>query len=565
LETAPTVQSSENGHSDFDPEYYFDVSRGTLLLSKFELDFYLATGAEESDIYELGELIRNAEIEINRDVIIPEKNWAQESRQSYIDYGHWLIKIAALPDNLTDSNQSQKNKINETMIQRAYKLGLGPSRDHIMFESRFGSLTQFYIELGENKTSRRYVFKDWSEQDCLDYLSQVTNEIGHFPKLSDLNELAVNDINRPTAESIKLILGYSIVEAANKIGQMHPRSWKIRPNIELLNWGLDYMRANNGVVPTVSIMRKLSKQKLDDRYAPPSPTTTRRRFKKFSNYQKLLKIAYSQLEVQDNYHSEVTPDFNKGSGQNLVDIYKKPNESYYSEADIRFNALTIGADYAHATGGEMLTENNLSFLFSYGLLDYPPDKIFEVFDNINDYQVAVLQSYQKDLEEKRITELHLQNEIELINGNIPPEFLLKYERHKYIDQDSLNKKNNGRKRKTIGVLTNEIVDDEERFIRYAKLLLANRLIPNGDTSMVRRISIAVGLNLETGYILPTYSAEIRKSNTSLSIADVECAALEMGLYDYIYPSIRKRHLNHVLKAANNIKIRKRSSKLATQT
>jgi len=116
---------------------------------------------EDQKIQSLAMLLTNENIAIeghgeNRNKHRP---WPKEL---YIEYGRWLMNLADL---------------DASIITRAHRLGLGPGVEAFSSQKRFGSLTQFFSELGfTNRTPKGKM--DSMSSDAI---------IGHVKKVAELN------------------------------------------------------------------------------------------------------------------------------------------------------------------------------------------------------------------------------------------------------------------------------------------------------------------------------------------------------------------------------------------
>ncbi|HET9721899.1 MAG TPA: hypothetical protein VFP32_02620, partial [Candidatus Saccharimonadales bacterium] len=242
---------------------------------------------------------------------------------------------------------------------------------------------------------------------------------------------------------------------------------------------------------------------------------------------------------------------------------------------IFISAQSVGLDLMRATNGEPISESDLLGLQFRGFLDNSTEEIlensyFDGIDDFNDVARTAYEDYQAENVEKRQLILSEIKESKL------PAILFKKVEFVSVKGLSITKKLESGKHylvKDVGVITDEPVDDDEAITRYMKYKLAKKLLneARGEVSQPRLIGIAMGIFLEEpkadpnhdkpermlvngtteyGKKISSYQSEVYKaSNSVISQADVEAAALAAEMYEFIFPERVKEHYRMLRKAA----------------
>jgi hypothetical protein len=286
------------------PKHYFDLRTGTIIEEQFLEAFKRSPDANEHNIHELGDLLRNPDIQIEPRTYLPydlyinyvknkkngnlekvnhrrQKRWTEKR---FKQYGRWLTSTVK-----TSTKQGEK-LLNRDIIDKAHRLGLGPSSELII--DRYKTMSNFYTDIGVYETKRVGIFNDWTTQDFVKYISQVGNMLGRRPTATDLNDLSKENVNNPHYLVIynrsKNIGGLSkLLELA---GWPVVSTWKEQ---DYVDWGVKFMRANNGKIPAKHALNFLSAKKIG-----PSSKSTGKKFKKIQFYQEKVQSAYD--EEQDH-------------------------------------------------------------------------------------------------------------------------------------------------------------------------------------------------------------------------------------------------------------------------
>jgi hypothetical protein len=121
------------------------------------------------------------------------------------------------------------------------------------------------------------------------------------------------------------------------------------------------------------------------------------------------------------------------------------------------------------------------------------------------------------------------------------------------------------KPKKISVISAEDVPDSEKIIRYSKFKLAKKLLIDTKVSDVELVGIILGIRFEEEDRGSTDGRNYTGALSSLLISnndriidkeeariEIEQAAVSTGVYDYIFPKVRKEHLKAILHDSSSI-------------
>lgn len=260
--------------------HFFDTQNGEILRGQDELDNYVEQGADIETVYNLGLLLRDRKVALTTENYdSPETiNW---DRDQFVGYGRWIDQIVAPPIHRED-HRFQENRLNRDVFDQAARLGLGPGKNAI--RRNFGSLSRFYIEIDAESAQFTGVFQEWSIDDFVTYIKSRGN--GKRPTTERLREVSRRDPTKPSPDLIstrfKDIGGFSkILELA---GYTVVNLWDEQDYIE---WGVKFMEANDGELPTSRMANFLSRKHLG-----PAGRTIIDNFNKISVFQRRVAEEY---------------------------------------------------------------------------------------------------------------------------------------------------------------------------------------------------------------------------------------------------------------------------------
>jgi hypothetical protein len=238
------------------PEIYIDVATGTYIVGIDAFYAHIDAGGHPADLRPLHDLL------ISKNGTRPESplNFRQETDQftkhKAINNGKFLLSIvkAAKP------NQTYT----ERMMDRAWRLGLNFSPHQIRAKSAFGTVTAYQEALGENVMHYRSRFADMTLKDLIRHIRRVGLDEGKKPTLEILTErVSERGLDEPSPKMIRSILadhGLNFFDLYERAGyQETTHSWS---NNQFERWGVNYMWANEGRVPSNYAMNDLSRANL---------------------------------------------------------------------------------------------------------------------------------------------------------------------------------------------------------------------------------------------------------------------------------------------------------------
>jgi hypothetical protein len=274
-------EAEKNGHQ---PEFYYDVSSSQLLLGKVALDNHIESGGHPADVYRLGSLLRDEELEMGG--VNDSMDTKQWTRTDFLSYGKWLINVVDPP------TKPKSKTLNVKIVERAKKMGLGAGLDAIRSPHNFGSMRSYYDHLKLDNAQRigtyKRKFEDWELNDFVNHIKKVARRLDKKPTKQDLYRMSRRNRKSPSPDIIARRYGgfRKVLEYA---GFPDIHSWERE---DFINWGVRCMLANDGKLPTVVMIDYLSSKKA----GPGSPTVIRR-FGKVRVFQEETALAY-QKEVE---------------------------------------------------------------------------------------------------------------------------------------------------------------------------------------------------------------------------------------------------------------------------
>jgi hypothetical protein len=261
--------------------YYIDTSNGEVLAGQKQLTEYRSANSE-ANIHKLGEALRYptglvAELELPK---LVTNEWSEER---YIDFGKWIIATA-------DPVEARKRHTTINLFRNARHLGLGPSRKEI--DKVFDNHSIFFGKVHARDAKIHNQFTNWEIEDFVKYIQKVGGDTKPSYKL--IQELSEKDSTRPSYEYIRnrfsSIGGFlKIVELA---GYPTVRTWE---NEDYVEWGVKFMLANEGLIPTARMLDYFSSKKLG-----PGASSVIGRFDKYASYQRQVIKAFEE-ERDDLY------------------------------------------------------------------------------------------------------------------------------------------------------------------------------------------------------------------------------------------------------------------------
>lgn len=275
--------SKEKGRKIPHDGVLFDVVSGHIVIGKNGIHNHLTRGGGITDLRSLRALMLDPDLNVSGYKFEP-KSYKQWEVQDYINYGHWLVNLIRKPDN------PEAKILNEEILARASNLGIGPGPRKIMVATPGRRLTGFYQELKIQNVHRIREFDDWSQYDFAAYIRRVGKESGRRPTAKDLRRRNLRNKRNPHPHLIAEKCG-GISGVMEYAGYVIVSRWEKQ---EFIDWGVKFMRANNGQLPVQRKIDYLSKKGV-----APGYTSIYKRFQGLNAFQKIvIKEYYEHLKEQ---------------------------------------------------------------------------------------------------------------------------------------------------------------------------------------------------------------------------------------------------------------------------
>lgn len=272
-------------------KHYFDLSNGEVLAGADDRKRYIEAGAQAVRVVELGSLLRSPQSHIDLETadyeMIDTSEWEPERYQSFT---RWLSKVVEPPQ------RPEEKLITKKIFHHARKLGIGPSQHAVKRE--FGNHSKLYAAA---KVAEAHVVKihdDLSIEEAVAYIQKIGGR-RRRPTERDLQKAHQDDPSNPTVillwSRFRNIGGYNkLVELA---GYPVVKLWERE---DFLDYGVRFMRANDGQVLTARMANYLSKQQRG-----PTASTIINHFDYMSSYQmEVIRRFYEYQEAKKAHDRE---------------------------------------------------------------------------------------------------------------------------------------------------------------------------------------------------------------------------------------------------------------------
>lgn len=259
------------------PEFYFDLSSGQLLIGRVALSAHIEASGHPADITELGLFLRS-------DIPIADehKTFMGPDSVNIEDYkvlGRWLSNLP---------KGEKEAPLTKYILERAGQLGLIPTIKSIL--NTFTTASNFYQVLELHNVRRRGLYKDQSVDDIADYVSAVFETRTQESLFRELTERSYRGENLGPDE-ITEITGMTLSELLELRGHVYNIRW---PRERYESWCVEFMHANSGNEPTRSAIDYLSANNRG-----PSRFGIRKFFGNMSNFRAAGREAYiKDLELR---------------------------------------------------------------------------------------------------------------------------------------------------------------------------------------------------------------------------------------------------------------------------
>lgn len=284
----------------YKPEIYFNTLDGTLLIGQAALEMELECGSHPTDILPLATLLLQKERVIGPKEFkpVPYIGWDQSLDLDIIRWLHGVV-----------SEHDPTKSVSEEVMTRAGYMGLIP-RIHY-FKSKPKSLVGVYVEAGLEGVRTRNLIDDWTIKDFVSHIQVLAAQLKHKPGYDDLVEASRVSASNPHPTQIIRKFKAGLSQLFELAGYPDVKSWS---EDDYIDWGVKFMFANNGKIPTSRDMATLS-----SRYRGPHYSSVYDNVGPLSDYQK---------RVQEEY--EIERDYRLGIVERTIEhIQKEIEEDAY--------------------------------------------------------------------------------------------------------------------------------------------------------------------------------------------------------------------------------------------
>lgn len=220
-------------------DFFIDINTKQILIGQVALAAHIEAGADPMDVAKLGWFLKSA-LQIAEE----DKNFMTVDALNEDDYrsmGRWLHRIAF--------------PLDQHVLVRAGQLGLIPSITNI--RRTFTSASHFYQAMELSGVRRRNLFRHQTQEDYVRYVAGVFETRKHNSLFNELKERAYRGENL-SPEEIREVIGMTLSEILEMAGFVYNIRW---PREKYEMWGVKFMHANEGNIPTASAIDYLSRRK----------------------------------------------------------------------------------------------------------------------------------------------------------------------------------------------------------------------------------------------------------------------------------------------------------------
>lgn len=257
-------------------DYFYNVAEPGIIVGDEAYQHAIETGAHPADLVSLTDLLTGTVDSSETHQPLDVNDW---DHNMYLAFGRWLITTVDAP-------------LRHRIIQNAYKLGLGPEpqriyrKDPILGRPRFHGYRDFYEQLDAKDTIRKGTYDTLSFADLMKHVKKHADHAaatGIRPTVGLFEQLA-KDYKGPSDTTVRRMTGVSYGKLLDMAGYPEPRNWT---NDDYLEWGVKFMRANQGRLPYYGGIKELS-----GRFRGPSDVSIARRFGGIWSFQTAVEEQY---------------------------------------------------------------------------------------------------------------------------------------------------------------------------------------------------------------------------------------------------------------------------------
>ncbi len=257
-------------------------------------------------------------------------------------------------------------------------------------------------------------------------------------------------------------------------------------------------------------------------------------------------MEYSTADPNPGYSPMSRPDSHSVLANEKIKSKEEIKRRNY-EYDVFYSTRAIGVDFSFATDGAEAATSHIDALHEHGLSTYSSEDILAVFENWQEYQDFVKTQYSDELWDR--WRENQQTITELRESGLPPVLMMEFERATSDEHQAKLDAKTAKIKNDIAIFGDKQASPSELLKRYRRHQLSSKLLQNTDLKVDREnrlVSLAIGVNIETGKLhQSSFVGELTKSSSILTTEEIETVALDMGIYDEIYPELRANYLKDV--------------------
>lgn len=258
---------------------HFNLATGEVLI-----DEQIADSEDHDWIVPIGTLLRSPDLFVEPDSCFYErldtKKWSPDQFKAFAG---WLERVIDPPEDLG------LKKVTTEKFKVAARLGVGPGESAVHRE--FGGYSKLYAAARLRDVRTQKLFDDWGVDDAVAYLKKIGN--GSPPTEQQLAARQKRNPNSPGHWYLND--RFSDIGGFNKLlelaGYQVVRAWE-KP--DYIDWGVQFMLANDGKTLTQSAIAYLSSQEKG-----PSDHGIYGRFDSLSGYQAEVAAHFSERRDEE--------------------------------------------------------------------------------------------------------------------------------------------------------------------------------------------------------------------------------------------------------------------------
>jgi len=232
------------------------MSKKELLVGSRAVRSQIKNGSDPGSIYPFAELLVNDEIPLpNASTGDSSENWP---RDRIIDQVRLIARVIMNEVDLPQDYQ-RKKVVNRKRLKRARRLGQFAPWTTVVNE--FGSGVGLYHAAGLRETHRQNVFDDWEVEQFITHVKKVGALEARRPTEDLLYQYHRRNpwkYPHPSLIAQRVGDGRKIGNAIELAGWLDIYNWSLD---DYRDWGVRFMRANDGLEPTARLLNYLSQKK----------------------------------------------------------------------------------------------------------------------------------------------------------------------------------------------------------------------------------------------------------------------------------------------------------------